>query len=110
MVVIEDKNGNPYLVNQEKIRFAHIEKYQSVRDGKRHLYLCVDIKFIDQRANEPGVSIEARNMEDAKSIIEQLSGNLVVINRNNFDDGETPVMKMKRENLDLYPDKYGDRS
>jgi hypothetical protein len=89
MVVIEDKNGNPYLVNQEKIRFAHIEKYQSVRDGKRHLYLCVDIKFVDQRANEPAVSIEARNMDDAKSIIEQLSGNLFVITHDSGNTAES---------------------
>jgi hypothetical protein len=89
MVVIEDKNGNPYLVNQEKIRFAHIEKYQSVRDGERHLYLCVDIKFVDQRANEPGVSIEARNMDNAKSIIEQLSGNLFVITHDSGNTAES---------------------
>jgi hypothetical protein len=110
MVVIEDKNGNPFLVNQEKIRFAQIKNHRSFRDRKWHSYLCVEVKFVDQCIDDHGMLIEARNMDDAKSIIEQLSGNLVVINRKNFDDGETPVMKMKRENLDLYPEKYGDRS
>jgi hypothetical protein len=89
MVVIEDKNGNPYLVNKEKIRFAHIEKYQFIRDGENHSCICVEIKFIDQRANEPGVSIEARNIEDAKSIIEQLSGNLVVITHDSENTAES---------------------
>jgi hypothetical protein len=110
MVVVEDKNGNQYLVNQENIRFAHIVKYKSFKVNGYDVHIRVEIKFIGQNANEPGLSIEVLNLEDAKSIIEQLSGNLVVIKRESIEDVETPVMKMKRENIDLYPDKYGDVS
>jgi len=73
MVVVEDKNGNPYLVNQENIRFAHVVEYKSFKGDGYNSTLCVEIKFIGQDEKEQGLLIGVKDIEDAKYLIEELS-------------------------------------